>query len=251
MNPIERAFSEVYDGYSADRIVVDPDLNPRFIEACHRQGLHEDDAILNRQLLNLRKQGRLTRWKTTKRTSFRDEAAYRFAAEIAARFMERKCAESLDRFLCDPKLAAEFDSHATRVAPGYAPLQYRWAALNLRKARHLRPELTVRVADAPESVHSWSMNSFSLEEVPASQGVYLLSDADQLLYIGESDNLRLRLKKHLDHSDNKGLARWLWEFGPDGLHIEVHVLKSGTPARIRKAIERELIRSRNPIFNVK
>jgi hypothetical protein len=54
----------------------------------------------------------------------------------------------------------------------------------------------------------------------------------------------------LDHSDNKGLARWLWENGIRDLHVEYHVLPAGTTARVRKALEMELICSRNPIFNV-
>ncbi|HKB05039.1 MAG TPA: hypothetical protein VKD90_22640, partial [Gemmataceae bacterium] len=59
-----------------------------------------------------------------------------------------------------------------------------------------------------------------------------------------------RIKKHLDHSDNKGLARWLWENGADDLHLELHILSVDHAARDRKALETELIRSRGPKFNV-
>jgi hypothetical protein len=55
----------------------------------------------------------------------------------------------------------------------------------------------------------------------------------------------------LDHSDNKGLARWVWEQGPDELHLEIHVLPDGTPTKVRRALEMEFIRSRESIFNVK
>jgi excinuclease UvrABC nuclease subunit len=47
-----------------------------------------------------------------------------------------------------------------------------------------------------------------------------------VLYVGEAINLRKRLRKHLDHSDNKGLARWLWENGATDLHLKIHVLEA-------------------------
>lgn len=248
---IVQAYSACFDGYSVDRVIVDPDLNRRFIDGCRQHGSDEPVADLNRQLLNLRKRGLLSRYKATRRTGFRDEDAYRFAAEIAARFMERQHGLSLDSILCDPALASQFDEMAQRIAPGYSALQYRSAALNLRKVRKLRPELVARVAAPATAVHSWPMRDFNLDLVPDGQGLYLLYDANELLYVGEAENLRLRLKKHLDHSDNKGFARWLWDAGPDGLNIEVHVLNSDTLARVRKALELELIRSRSPIFNIK
>ena len=71
------------------------------------------------------------------------------------------------------------------------------------------------------------------------------------LYIGESTNLRKRIEKHLEHSDNKGLAQWLWEHGADDLHLEFHVLPDSTTTRTRRALEAELIESRRPEFNVK
>jgi site-specific DNA-methyltransferase (adenine-specific) len=250
MSPIEQAFADCYDGYSADRVVVDPELNQRFIQGCRQRELTESVATLNRDLLNLRKRGRLARYRVIHRTSFRNEDSYRFSAEIAARFMERRHGTSLDNVLCDPDLTAEFDRIAERIMPGFSTLQYRWAALNLRKGCRLRPELTSRVAPAAIEIHSWPIHELRLEQVPMSQGLYLLYDSTQYLYVGESDNLRSRLKKHLDHSDNKGFARWLWESGPEGLHVEIHVLASDTATRARKALELELIRIRRPVFNV-
>jgi hypothetical protein len=250
MTPIVQAYADSCDGYSADRVVVDPEINGRFIAACRQHGLSESATVLNQKLLNLRKRGALGEFTAARRTSFPNEDAYRFAAEIAARHMERRHGVSLDEILCDPAVAAQFDEIAQRIVPGHAPLQYRWAALNLRKARKLRPELVSRVAAEPIEIHSWPLAEFRLEHVPSSPGLYLLYDSTQILYIGESDNLRLRVKKHLDHSDNKGLARWLWESGTDGLHIEIHVLAQTTATRVRKALEFELIRSRNPVFNI-
>jgi len=238
------------EGYSPDRVVSDPELNHRFVSACRRHGLNDSVADLNRALLNLRKRGGLTGRPRSKRTHFEDEDDYRFAAEIAARFIERRDGISLDAIICDPVKADEFDSVAERIAPGYSHLQYRWAALGLRKKKKLEPELVGRIAP-PQTVINLPIREIVPDELPLAQGLYLFFAADQLLYVGETENLRKRLKKHLEHSDNKGLARWIWEYGIDGLHLEIQILNADTEVRVRKALELELIRSRQPIFNVK
>lgn len=247
---IVEAFDAASDGYSIDRVVADPELNRRFVVECRQRGLRGEPVDLNRTLLNLRKKGALAGRPRSRQTHFEDEDDYRFAAEIAARFLERRDGVSLDTIICDPTTVAEFDEVSARIAPGYSPLKYRWAALNLRKSRQLEPELVARIAP-PINVINMSIDQVAPDELPVCQGLYLFISADQLLYVGETENLRRRLKKHLEHSDNKGLARWIWECGTESLYLEMHILANHTKSRVRKALELELIRSRHPVFNVK
>ncbi len=242
------AFDATCQGFSPDRVVADPKLNSAFIAEANRLGLTGSAATLNRSLINLRKQGNLPGRKS-KRTSFSDEGEYRFAAEMAIRFMERRDGISLDAIICEPALAAEFDAIAVKLAPGYSPLQYRWAALNLRKMSRLKPELLARVA-APVSVESLQVKDIDIRCVPTQQGLYMFFTSNQVLYVGEAESLNKRLKKHLDHSDNKGLARWMWEYGIDDLRVEIQILAEDTSTKVRRALETELIRSRSPLFNV-
>lgn len=246
---IETAFEQTSGGYSPDRIVVDPDLNSAFIAKCRLLGMHEEIDKLNWELLNLRKSVGRKGKKTSKRTSFPGESEYRFAGEMAIRFLERRDQVAIDRILASPTLAAQFDEIASRIAPGFSPVQYRWAALNLRKLRRLTPELLSRVKPAIE-VRSISVESLDLRQLPSIQGLYLFYDSKSALYAGETTNLRKRIEKHLDHSDNRGLARWLWDQGASLLHVEWHVLEKSTSTRVRKALEAELIESRRPLFNV-
>jgi len=245
---LRAAFEAARCGYSPDRVVADPDLNESFLAECRRLGLADPPATLNRALLNLRKGSALSGLKSRK-TSFAKEDEYRFAAEIAARFIERRDSLSLDDVICDPVLVAEFDRFAADISPGYTPLQYRWAAFNLRKAKRLAPELLGRVAP-PIRVLAFRAAELDLSQIPTEQGLYLFYARDRLLYVGEAQNLRLRLKRHLDHSDRREFARWLWEFGKDDLHVEIQVLEQITESKIRRALELELIRSRRPVFNV-
>jgi hypothetical protein len=174
---------------------------------------------------------------------------YSFASEIAVRFLERRDQVSLDSVLCDPNRAAQFDEVASRLAPGFSSFQYRWAALNLRKRRRLRPEILAKVVP-PEQVASCKVSELDVGKIPIRSGLYLFIQPGSVLYVGECQNLRKRIRKHLDHSDNKGFAHWLWEHGTEDLHLEYHILPLKTPTRVRKALEAELIRSRNPVFNI-
>jgi len=248
MSELKDVFLEVRRGFSPDRVVADPSLNHAFLLACRREGLQGSDVQLNTRLLSLRKRGVLPGLKS-KRTSFSDRDDYIFASEIAVRHLERKHGASLDRIICDPVLASEFDAIAGRIAPGYTPLQYRWAALNLRKTRRLRPETLGHAIEAAK-IELVCAEDLTLTDLPLGQGLYVFYDDEKTLYVGETQNLRKRIAKHLEHSDNKGLARWLWQASTSALRLEFHVLPPNTSTRVRRAMEAELIRSRRPVFNV-
>ena len=242
------AFSEVRQGFSADRVIADPELNQRFIDSCRRRGLTEAPVEINLGLLNLRKRGEL--FATTCRTTVRNQEPYVFGVEIAIRALERRHRTSLDRILCDPSLASQLDELAAEIVPGFLPLEYRWAALRLRKSSRLKPEIVARAV--PATVFGPRVASdVDTTQIPAQQGVYILSTYNRVLYIGEAKNLRVRLRKHLEHSDNRHLARYIWECGESELLVEFHVLPEDTRTDVRRAMELELIRSRNPEFNIR
>lgn len=242
------AFETTRNGFSADRVVADPALDAAFVTHCRSLGLAADAATLNRALINLRKTGHL-RYLKSRRTSFPDEDPYRFASEMAARFMERRDGVTLDDIICDPELASEFDRLAGSISPGFSPLEYRWAALNLRKASRLAPELLARVAP-PVRVLSFPVNQLHLDTIEAVPGLYLFFTPIECLYVGEAESLRNRIRKHLDHSDSKGLAHWMWEQGIEQLFLEIQVLDVSVSQKVRRALERELIRGRRPLFNI-
>jgi site-specific DNA-methyltransferase (adenine-specific) len=245
---IMSAFLAVRERKSADAVITDPQLNEDFINECRQLGLKEPATLLNLALLNLRKSGDLAGIKSD-RTIIPNQAEFRFASEVAVRFLELREKTSLDRILCNPALAREFDQHAQEIAPGYSSFSYRWAALSLRKARALRPELIARVVPI-EGIKREKITDLDVATLPRRQGVYLFYDQQGLLYVGECRNLRKRIAKHLEHSDNKGLAHWLWVHGAKDLHLEYQVLQEDTSSRVRKALEAHLIASRKPKFNI-
>lgn len=246
---VKEAFAGIRSGYSADRVVADPELNSNFLAECRQNGCELTDEQINQALLNVRKASGLSDERSSHRTSFPNETDYSFASEIAIRYLERRDGVTLDQVICDPSRAAEFDGLAARICSGYTPLQYRWAALNLRKKRGLKPERFSHVCP-PVQVMNVRIEELATPTIPVAQGLYLFFSEEETLYVGESTNLRKRLSKHLEHSDNKGLARWLWEHGRDRLNVEIQILPAGTKAKVRRALEAELIQSRKPVFNV-
>ena len=108
---VRDSFLAVRGDRSPDAVIADLELNERFLGECRVRGLSESPAALNQCLLNLRKGGDLKGLKST-RVRLSDQENYRFASEIAARFLERRDQITLDQIVCDPAKAAEFDAIA-------------------------------------------------------------------------------------------------------------------------------------------
>ncbi|NQT53172.1 GIY-YIG nuclease family protein, partial [bacterium] len=184
-----------------------------------------------------------------------DNEHYAHASEIAARLMEDKYDLTCDRIFCDPERRTEFDRIALSIVPGYPTYKYRKAALNLRKARRLAPEPVKRIDAFQKDVLIEEARVYEKapERVPREPGIYAFLDDTGFLYIGESRNLQGRLKKHLDHSDNRSLARYLWQHGTGQIKVQLFVFlpgSEGQKTRSRKAYEAALIASRSPRFNI-
>lgn len=247
------AFEEVHDGWSTDEVVLRDDLNQKFLAKCQEKLSDVAPAEFNWTLLNARKAGKLGS-VTTKRER-QDHDDYQHAAEIAARFVQDKYEQTIDRILCDPERRAEFDKVAKSIAPEIEASRLRRAAFGLRKARRLQPELVLRVADWQKEILTLSAADIVTDgkKVPDSPGVYLFRDATGYLYIGESSNLRQRVTQHLDDSDRKSLAHYLSHNGNRNITVELHVFGKDSPAKDktrRRAYESELIKSRKPRLNI-
>ena len=250
---VRDAFLATHRGYSTDDVVICDRLNEQFIFSCKSRLPEIADKDFNWILMNLRKRGQLgTVAKRRERVNYED---FLHASEISARFLHDKYGVNTDRAFCDPQLRQEFDNIAASIAPGIAPYLLRKGALKLRKARQLKPELVPRIVDWRTDVLDFHAEKVlkNPEVVPQKPGVYIFRDASGYLYIGESLNLYLRVKKHLDHSDRKSLARYFWSNDLRTVIIELHVFDPNSSARLkthRRAYEASLIQSRRPRFNI-
>jgi site-specific DNA-methyltransferase (adenine-specific) len=211
------AYESIYDGYSLDRVLADPELGSELARKCHEIGLAGSPRDWNRILMNLRKAGRLilpVRRRTEFSWSEYDE--FLFASEIA--WSEMKEHGALDDILCDPDLASAFDEKARRLAPGFTPLEYRWGALTLRKTSktaRVRSQFFATLSlDEFQSrpLRSWKDD----EDWLNSPGLYLVGGASRqsISYVGSALNLLKRFTtqfadEQLDHWEQVRKAKFL------------------------------------------
>lgn len=201
MAGVVEAFAAAHRGYSADRVVVDPELNAEFTTACREKGLVGEPRSWNMLLFRLRKAGRLAAIPTTERTTlgWADCDAFLFASEIAWRILvDEERAASLDEILCDPLLADEFDRLAGQFAPGFGSYDYRRAALKLRKQSKLARVRAASLVPPTRFGKPVPLGEFDPSTAPANSGVYLLGDKSRKLYVGEAIDLHARLSRQFD-----------------------------------------------------
>ncbi|MGV3484075.1 MAG: DNA-methyltransferase [Planctomycetaceae bacterium] len=240
------AFANIHRGFSVDRVIADPILNEDFQTHCDRLAITGTPAERNRLLLQLCKSGRLKRdgIATTDRTEFdwHQVEGFLHASEIAWSRIGSHYEMSLDEILCDQRVAILFDHMAQKFAPGYTPLEYRWAAIKLRKAAIDRRSNLQNAAAKVESL-------FDQPEVPfevacdqwreQNAGVYAIRSAvaepGRYIYVGETHNLPLTLASF--HA-GKGQEAWS-ECGSIDLRIQV----LPAPLEIRLANQLTLLQS--------
>ena len=250
---VRDAFREVSGGRSTDDVVIDDILNEQFVSARHRSIPSISAFECNWQLYRLRKSSGLGPVVSVRRRTQHGRLLTRGGDR---RTPDGRSASCFNRpSACSPEFKAEFDAEASSIAPGIQPYDLRKAALKLRKGRLLKPELIKRVADwgTTVSIHEPEDLIADPELMPRTPGIYIFSDRSGYLYIGEAESLRVRVAKHLDHSDPKTLARYFWEIGTQDLLIEIHAFRPDSEGRkksSRRAYESDLIRTRRPRFNI-
>ena len=214
MQGIIEAFSGANRGYSVDRLVADPVLNEDFQLACQRLSIPGTAAERNRFLFRLRKAGKLKSFgvTTTVRTNidWKQIGAFVYASEIAWRQISNKYCMSLDEIFCDPRIAVQFDQIASDFAPGFQPLDYRWAALKLRKEGSNAKQRATRRTPKQLGISGlnqrnlkrtkgYGIEDLDFDSIGSGPGVYLIREADGCpLYAGETNQLASRLAMTFD-----------------------------------------------------
>ena len=254
---IIEAFAKSNRGYSVDRMVADPLLNEDFQTQCSRRNIPGTEAERNRFLFRIRKSGKLkqTGITTSKRTSFSWEHLdpFLYASEIAwRRVSDLYAGAGLDEILCDPRLAEKFDEIASTCANGFSPLEYRWAALKLRKegangrkrAEQMKPKgLGIKMFKPDDLLPFKKRRLKDLEPTP---GIYAICVEEQgFMYVGETSNLRARLGLQLAEK-----AREHWpsdQQDKSKLRFAVRPLETISDARMAR--QSQLLKWHRPAWN--
>jgi site-specific DNA-methyltransferase (adenine-specific) len=247
---IMEAFTRASGGYSADRVVADPVLNAAFIEQCSVLAIPGRQRDWNLTLLQLRKSGKLAEIPTTKKPeiSWEDMDPYEFASEMALAEMLRNGCPSLDFVLCDPPTAARFDDLARSLAPGFRPVEYRLAALRLRKDARLWRASSEQVRSPldrePKRI---SLEAGELAQVRRLPGVYRLMPRVKNptpIYVGETRDL-------FDRATRTWSAREAFhQFLPNSGKWELELFElAGVGQAERRGLQSLLIAQHQPRMN--
>jgi hypothetical protein len=283
---IVQAFQTESGGYSVDEVIIDDSRRARWLDAVASDWQTKGDDWQTQtllRLLSLRKAGKLPAQSSKRGAAVQADLIP--IAEIAARSVLDHHQVSSDVLICDPRLRAELQEAASNIVATAEPYAIRKAVLRLRKTRKLRPELVLRVTDWDRTIEIYSRKQIEASLQVSSQpehsgqahdenraldenrahdedratisrnaGVYLFRDSTGYLYIGEAVDLHQRLTQHLHESDRLSLRRYLDSVADGSVTVELHVFGKNSPANeltIRRAYESELIRSREPRFNLR
>ncbi len=244
---IVEAFFAAHDGYSIDWLLANPQLQEVFHAECREAGLIGGPVDWNRELLRIRKTGGFPKRGKLKKVHLSDSELedFDFAAEIGWRMANDKFhGPSLDEILCDPEKAAYFGRVAKRFAPGFEPVNYRWAALRLRKASRDLVDEVKRfhfVFAKRDFTRFQAMNRIKPSRLDGLPGLYLMRDENKRpLYVGLSRSLGRRLAQHLDCPAICDSVRQISLIADDELPGEEY----------RAAFKEELVRRYEPRWNV-
>ena len=248
------AFAESADGFSVDEVLLSNVRRTRFLACVRKTAVDAEEREINLALLRLRKTGKITARATRRGRPAKD--IYRPAAEIGARITADIRGASTDEMIADPELRSLLLEEAGRVVNDVQAYDVLKHVLGLRKARQLKPELVLRVAQWKREILVWSLETVSkdMSLIPKQPGVYLFRTSDGYLYIGEAADLRRRLSEHLQGDGTSPLSAYLIQRSPAGLTLEIHAFAPDSPAKkvtMRRAYESELIRSREPLLNIR
>ncbi|MFT5300734.1 MAG: DNA modification methylase [Mariniblastus sp.] len=253
------AFSSANHGYSVDRIVADPILNEDFQRACDRHSIPGTPAERNRFLFRIRKAGKFKSFdiNTTVRTEigWKEISPFVDASEIAWRQISNKYCLSLDELFCDPRIATQFDELAAGFAPGFQPLDYRWAALKLRKeGSNARQRATLRTPKQLgisalgktklKNLAGTPISELDFDSIPTSPGVYLVREPDgSPLYAGETSDLAFRLHRSFHPAGHR--SKWIQR----DENLEVFFLPVESVTDYRLARQSVLLKWHRPAWN--
>lgn len=238
-----QAFKAVCDRNSPDRVIADPALHRAFVAQCRKLGLESPEFDLCFSLLNLRKGSGLTGLGSA-RKPVRDQWRYAGASEIAARVLYWRHGLSVDRIICHPTYAGEFEAVAREIQPGQTSFEYRWAALGLRKRGQ-------KAAQATLDRLRWSdpVALASAARLPKAGGLFAVHDGTDCLFVGETRDVAASATAQLRLAGQSF-------FGPDQWRLDgrratlTYALDDGHLGDKTPSVVNALIARWCPVFNV-
>lgn len=251
---IVQAFAETHEGYSVDHTLANPQLAAQFVGRCQELGIKASHAAICRRLLCLRKKGGFP-VETTRRDK-RDLRPFLILAEIAFAKLKYRFDASYDDLLADPSVGKAFDENIANLGGSGDPVDYRLAALHLRKNVRARSKALTQELDRidiSELTSSWHtpgrLSDLQPDAMPNSEGVFSLREPDRYLFLTQSKNIRSDIRIFQDAKVLAAVENAFWSPSPE--RITVNFVK---PEDVRgvslRLFELKAIETFRPVFNM-
>ncbi|MGB7157466.1 MAG: hypothetical protein WBD40_05335 [Tepidisphaeraceae bacterium] len=260
---IIRAFADIAQGRSVDRLLADPGLSLRFYSRCQQLGISATQEAINRRLFVIRKNPRpgIRVPHVTRPVRLESAGEFLFAAEFAMVQLSYRHGASVDDMLANPLLGEEFDRLATALEPRRSNVEHRLTALYIRKRRHFkRVQHRERVSQVPLAriddrwIDLGSLDDIHLDRAASEEGGLLLvterGSQPRDLYAAEDEDLQRAAKPFSDVGVYETVADHFWSPRPDQIHLCVAPLGKKYFGHSRHDWLLKLIQSREPIFNL-
>lgn len=251
---IIEAFKKIHRGYSVDRVLADPDLARQFDELAQALGVDAPPASINRRLLRIRKAGQL-KVETTNEEK-RDLHRFLIPAELAFAQLTYIYEASYDDLLADPEIGAAFDALALKIGRGGSIVDYRLAALHLRKnIRSRRREEGEKLANVgvTDLMRRWRvLGPFAeivLSDVPEEEGIFALSEPDRYLYLTRYPNVREGVELFQDPVVLATVGNRFWTPSLENISLQL-IRQEETSGVTLRLLELKSLEIYQPIFNL-
>lgn len=259
------AFEQTREDRSIDHLLADPAHANRFYKACRRLGLRapQGQGAIFRRLLSMRKHKPtgLKILPTSQRSAIKDFDCLAHAAEFAMMQVRYCMGATCDDILADPEAGKQFDELAKRISPGWEPVDYRLAALRIRKARHC-PETSLSLFGKMHLrlitrrwINAGTIPTPRLGGVPEGAGIFTLTESDnddRVLYVRSTNALSRVLSQVIKPTLFEALSGPYWQPRPDAIAVKFIPFekKQPLPDYGLRLWELKLILEKVPVFNL-
>lgn len=258
---IVQAFEGIRNGASTDSLLWDRTLLDRFVTRSRELGLDVPVRLLNRRLINVRKnKARYARrgivLSPTTRKEPKPSILPRSApiVEFALVSLRYRYGVSIDDILLDPELSSEYERIAGEIAPDLNPEDMRRAALYIRKSRYIKkPDerqtlgLDIRLIEERFSTPA-SLSSIDPSDIPTDPGVVEVDEDGRHLYVVNIESIRPLVSELVSGSVFRIVENTFWK--PDASLITMKYVCGKEVAGIKSQLwENRLIHDLDPVFN--
>lgn len=256
-----RAFEETRKGFPLDRVLADPVLTEKLFKRCRQLEVDAPSYKIALRLLAIRKSPRRNARlkKATKPEPKRDFSAYSFAAEMAIAQMKYRHGASVDDILAYPEIGQEFDALAGRLYPGLTPLEYRLAALHVRKSRYCKSEEralfdSMKTQRAESTMRECdSLNKIDLEEFHGVNAIVALVEKTRIkryLYITQTKDAFKTLRPFIEQETFVAIGNSFWTPSLSSIYLNVYDIQGRFKNASQSLWAKKLIHEKEPIFNM-